>query len=60
MGSGYVGGSREKELVLSKYTQNGREYYYHCPGDDEARCAGHLAMWVGELGYWYIGNYDNL
>ena len=55
-----VGGSREKELVLSKYTQNGREYYYHCPGDDEACSAGDVALWVDPNGYWSIGPYKSL
>merc|ERR1711884_167638 len=57
-----VGGSREKELVLSKYTQNGREYYYHCPGDEFDTCTGGaLALWRQSGGAsWCLGSYDNL
>ena len=57
-----MGRSREKELVLSKYTINGREYYYNCPGDELETCSGgDLAMWVrGIQQLWCLGRYDGL
>ena len=59
-----MGQSREKELVLSKYTINGREYYYNCPGDELETCSGgDLALWVAPppgWGLWMLGRYDAL